>query len=183
MLTATDADTQVGGGVRSDERAAALLSAGADRIVVGTRALDDPSWLEQLSLDHPGCVVVALDTRDGIVLRRGWTEAASESIGAVLERLDALPIAGVLSTDVGREGRLEGIDIEGCRSVVDATRHPVWISGGITSVDDLEALEGVGAYGAVLGMTLYTETIDVDAVSKRWGGAVDTSQEPESSGE
>lgn len=173
VLGATDAETQVGGGVRSSERASSLLDAGADRVVVGTRALDDLEWFAGLCRALPGRVVVALDTRDGIVLRRGWTEATSDRIETVLERLEDLPMAGVLSTDVGKEGLLEGIDEEACRSVVAATRHPVWISGGITSVDDLAALEAAGAHGAVLGMTLYTETIDVDTVARRWGGSAD----------
>lgn len=170
VLGASEAVAQVGGGVRSRERADALLAAGADRVVVGTRALDDPEWFGELCRALPERVVVALDTRDGIVLRKGWTEATSDRVEAVLERLEDHPLAGVLSTDVGKEGRLEGIDEQGCRNVVDATRHPVWISGGITSVDDLSTLEAVGAHGAVLGMTLYTETIDVDTVAHRWGG-------------
>lgn len=173
ILSATSAETQVGGGVRTTARAADLLRAGAARVVVGTRALDNPFWLADLANAHPERVVVALDTRDGIVLRKGWTEASTLLATELAERLADLPLAGILSTDVGREGRLEGIDLAGCRAVIDASRHPVWISGGITTFDDLSALEDIGAHGAVLGMTLYTNTIDVDAVSTRWGGAID----------
>ncbi|MEM7414536.1 MAG: 1-(5-phosphoribosyl)-5-[(5-phosphoribosylamino)methylideneamino] imidazole-4-carboxamide isomerase [Gemmatimonadota bacterium] len=171
VLSATKADTQVGGGVRSTERATELLAAGATRVVVGTRALDNPVWLAELAEAHPDRIVVALDTREGIVLRKGWTEASNLRATELAVRLAELPLAGILSTDVGREGRLEGIDLGGCRAIIDASRHPVWISGGITSVDDLAVLEGIGAYGAVLGMTLYTHTIDVDVVASRWGGA------------
>lgn len=171
ILGASAGDVQVGGGIRSTERATTTLKAGAARIIVGTRALDDPEWLGALARDNPGRVVVALDSRDGQVLRRGWTADAGLEVTVALARLSELPLAGFLSTDVGREGRLEGIDEDGARRILEASTLPVWMSGGITSISDLEALEALGAYGAVLGMTLYTESLDVDAVAARWGGS------------
>jgi phosphoribosylformimino-5-aminoimidazole carboxamide ribotide isomerase len=177
LLTATPAQTQVGWGIRDDDRAAALVDAGADRIVVGTRALDDPDWLAGLADRHPGRVVVAADTRDGIVLRKGWTEASELRMEDFLATLEGLPLAGVLATDVGREGRMEGIDRDGVASTVHASTHPVWISGGVTTDDELEWLDGTGAHGAVLGMALYTGKIDPDEVARRWGGGTDEEEE------
>lgn len=165
----TEADVQVGGGIRSDERAADLLNAGARRLIVGTRAVDDPEWLARLATRRPGTVVIALDTRDGIVLRRGWTEATRLHVEEFLPALADIPLAAVLSTDVGREGRLQGIDRERCRRVVEASPHPVWISGGVTTMDELELLDDVGAAGVVLGMAVYTGALDPDALAERWG--------------
>lgn len=173
LLRSTPADVQVGGGVRDAARLEALLDAGADRVVVGTRALDEPGWLARISEGRPRRVVLALDTRDGRVLRRGWTESTGLEIEDFLPALAALPLAGVLSTDVGREGRLEGVDVEACRRVIEASPHPVWISGGVTSTEDLEALEAAGAAGAVLGMALYTDALDPRAVAARWGARVE----------
>jgi phosphoribosylformimino-5-aminoimidazole carboxamide ribotide isomerase len=170
LVTATPAETQVGGGIRDDSRAEALLNAGADRIVVGTRALDDPRWLEGLAIDHPGRVLVAADTREGRVLRKGWTQASDLTVVDLLRRLDGLPLAGVLATDVGREGRLGGIDRTAVARTVEESAHPVWISGGVTTEDELAYLEAVGAHGAVLGMALYAGTMDADTVARRWGG-------------
>ena len=119
------AEVQVGGGVRSTERAEALLDAGVARLVIGTRALDEPDWLAELATAHPGAVVIALDTREGIILRKGWTEATGLHVEEYLPGLATLPLAGVLSTDVGREGRLEGIDRGGCSRVIEASPHPV----------------------------------------------------------
>ncbi len=170
LLTATPAETQVGGGIRDDVRAEALLDAGADRIVVGTRALDDPDWLAALVTRYPGRVMVAADVRDGQVLRKGWTEGAGMAVAELLARLAGLPLAGVLSTDVGREGRVAGIDTEATADTVRASTHPVWISGGVSTLEDLEHLERSGAAGAVLGMALYTEKLDTDEVARRWGG-------------
>lgn len=170
IVAATPATTQVGGGIRDDERAKRLLDGGADRIVVGTRALDDRVWLDALARTYPERVMVALDTREGRILRRGWTEESPLELATYLPGLGALPLAGILSTDVGREGRLQGIDRDAAATVVAASPHPVWASGGVTTTAELAYLDGVGAAGAVLGMALYTETLDPAQVAARWGG-------------
>lgn len=171
IVAATPATTQVGGGIRDDERAKRLLDGGADRIVVGTRALDDRAWLDALARTYPERVMVALDTREGRILRRGWTEESPLELATYLPGLGALPLAGILSTDVGREGRLQGIDRDAAAAVVAVSPHPVWASGGVTTTDELAYLDSVGAAGAVLGMALYTETLDPAQVAARWGGA------------
>lgn len=170
LLTATPAVTQVGGGIRDDARAEALVEAGAHRLIVGTRALDDPGWLQNLSRRHPGRVVVAADTREGLVLRKGWTESSGIPVSEYLARLSRLPLAGALVTDVGQEGRLAGIDATSVATILRQAPFPVWISGGVTTEDELAFLALNGAAGAVLGMALYTETLDPESVARRWGG-------------
>jgi phosphoribosylformimino-5-aminoimidazole carboxamide ribotide isomerase len=170
LLTDTPATTQVGGGVRNDERAAALIGAGADRVIVGTRALDDPAWFARLAERYPERVMVALDTRDGRVLRKGWQESTGQRLADVVDTIDGLPLAGILSTDVGREGRMEGIDRSAIDQTLAAARGlPVWISGGITTEAELEYLDDLGAAGAVLGMALYTNRLDSNEIARRWG--------------
>ncbi|MEX2465858.1 MAG: HisA/HisF-related TIM barrel protein, partial [Gemmatimonadota bacterium] len=77
---------------------------------------------------------------------------------------------GVLSTDVGREGKMEGIERASVARVIEACPHPAWISGGVTTMDELDYLGKQGAAGAVLGMALYTETLDPAMVAPKWGG-------------
>jgi phosphoribosylformimino-5-aminoimidazole carboxamide ribotide isomerase len=115
--------------------------------------------------------MVALDTREGRILRRGWTEESPLELATYLPELGALSLVGILSTDVGREGRLEGIDRDVAAAMVAASPHPVWASGGVTTTDELAYLDGIGAAGAVLGMALYTEALDPAEVAARWGGA------------
>lgn len=162
---------QVGGGVRDEGRVEALLTRGVDAVVVGTRAVDDPAWLAQIAHAHPGRIAVAADVREGEVLRRGWTEGTSLEIGAFMKTLGPLPLAGILCTDVGREGQMQGIHREAVSALLAGAPHPVWISGGVTTMDDLAFLEDNGAAGAVLGMALYTETLNPAQVAQRWGGA------------
>jgi phosphoribosylformimino-5-aminoimidazole carboxamide ribotide isomerase len=163
-------ELQVGGGIRDDHRARALLQAGAQRIIVGTRAVDDPDWLSALAERHPGQVVVAADIRDGLILRKGWTEVSTLRVLDFLGGLATLPLAGILCTDVGREGRVAGIHRKEVASVLEASPHRVWISGGVTTLEDLRFLEERGAAGAVLGMALYTGVLDPDQVAAAFGG-------------
>jgi phosphoribosylformimino-5-aminoimidazole carboxamide ribotide isomerase len=170
VIAGTAAESQVGGGVRTDERADVLFAIGAQRIVVGTRAVDDPAWLARLAGRYPDRIIVAADIREGVVLRKGWTEASKLEVGTFLASLAGLPLAGVLCTDVEREGLMQGIDLAEMKTVIDAAPHKVLVSGGITSMDDLAALADAGAYGAVLGMALYTGRLQAEAVARTYGG-------------
>jgi phosphoribosylformimino-5-aminoimidazole carboxamide ribotide isomerase len=87
-----------------------------------------------------------------------------------MDRLRDLPLAGILTTDVGQEGRLQGIDRHAVARTLKWSTHPVWISGGVTTEDDLAWLEEHGATGAVLGMALYTGILSAPSVATRWGG-------------
>jgi phosphoribosylformimino-5-aminoimidazole carboxamide ribotide isomerase len=163
-------DTQVGGGIRDDERARVLIEAGADRIIVGTRALDDREWFRALAERYPGQVMVALDTERGRILRKGWQSTTELSLADYLAGVGDIPLAGILSTDVGREGRMEGIDRDETRRTVDiAGDHPMWISGGVTTTEELQYLDDIGAAGAVLGMALYTKKLNPNEVARGWG--------------
>ncbi len=165
ILAAVDVPVQVGGGVRDDDTADALLDAGAARVIVGTRAVEDRPWLEALATRWPGRIVVAADIRDGLVVTRGWTEGTGLEAAALLEHLAPLPLAGILVTDVSREGRMQGVDADRFAALVAATHHPLLASGGIRDIDDLHELARRGVAGAVLGMALYTGAIDPRATA------------------
>lgn len=169
VVRGTKAIIQVGGGVRDETDVKALLGLGVKRVIVGTRAIDDPDWLDAVSRKHPNRITVAADIREGVVVRKGWTESSGIPVLELLERLETLPLAGILCTDVSREGRMGGIDLPGACSVIEGSRHPVWISGGVTTMDELDALDQAGAAGAVLGMALYTETLPPTEVARRFG--------------
>lgn len=169
LCTATPATVQVGGGLRDEAAVERVLAAGADRAVVGTRAVDDPDWLAALAARFPGRVMVAADIRDGLVLRKGWTEASALGILDFVAGLASLPLAGILCTDVAREGKVQGIDLDGASAIIEASVHPLWISGGVSTMKDLTNLNAAGAAGAVLGMALYTGALDAAAVALEYG--------------
>jgi phosphoribosylformimino-5-aminoimidazole carboxamide ribotide isomerase len=151
---------QVGGGIRDDEAVRRTLALGADRVVVGTRGVEDRPWLESVAGSFPGRIVLAADLAEGVVVTRGWARSTDLEARQFLEGLASLPLAGVLVTDVDREGRQGGVDTALFRRLRDATSHSLMAAGGIASVSDLEALAGIGVDGAILGMALYTGRID-----------------------
>jgi phosphoribosylformimino-5-aminoimidazole carboxamide ribotide isomerase len=168
VLEAADVPVQVGGGVRTTERARSLLQDGAQRVVVGTRAVEDRPWLTELTQQWPGSIVVAADVKDGEVVVRGWTAGSGLRADEFLQGLDELPLAGVLVTDVGREGRMVGVDAVLFTQLAAATRHPLIASGGVGDAADLAALAAAGSAGVVLGMALYTGALDAVAVSREY---------------
>ena len=168
ILAALDVPVQVGGGIRDDALAAAYLAAGATRVIAGTRAVRDRVWLARLADDHPHRVVVAADTRAGEVLVQGWTEGAGLELLGFVRELGPLPLAAVLVTDVGREGRLTGADAPLFADVVAASAHPVLAAGGIANLEDLRRLADAGVAGAVLGMSIYAGDIDATAVAREY---------------
>ena len=158
---------QVGGGLRDDEAVARALELGADRAVVGTRAVEDRAWLEAAVERWPGRLVVAADIRDGEIVTRGWTEGTGQRAAPFVAGLEPLPLGGILVTDVGREGRQAGIDGALFRALVAATRHAILAAGGVGSAGDLDALADADVAGVVLGMALYTGRVEpADALER-----------------
>lgn len=159
---------QVGGGVRDEDRAMRLADLGVARIVVGTRAIEDPEWLARLAARLPGRLVVAADVRERNVVTRGWATTTALSIDALLTRLAPLDLAGVLVTAVHVEGKLGGTDLPLMQDAASACHVPLYASGGVTTLDDLRSLASAGVTGAVVGMALYTGTLDKAAAAKEF---------------
>ena len=158
----------VGGGVRSTAKAEAVLALGASYVVVGTKAIEDPAWLGELAGRFPGRVVVAADVKGREVVTRGWTSGSALDIADVLRTLEPLPLGGLLVTAVHKEGQMEGVDLPLMEEVARASRHPLFASGGVTTVEDLRALGRVRAFGAVIGMALYTGKLDATEVAREF---------------
>jgi phosphoribosylformimino-5-aminoimidazole carboxamide ribotide isomerase len=168
LLALPDLDFQVGGGVRSRERIADLLAAGAARVIVGTRAIEEPAWLAEMARTYPDKLVVAADVRGRSVLTRGWQAQTSKDIGELLDELGQLPLAGVLVTAVHKEGQLSGTDLSLMEEVARRSRFPTLASGGVTTLQDLRDLKTRKVAGAVIGMALYTGAIDAQALAKEF---------------
>jgi phosphoribosylformimino-5-aminoimidazole carboxamide ribotide isomerase len=165
ILAATDAEVQVGGGIRDQSAIEQILSDGAQRVVIGTKALEDPDWLIDMSMAFPGCIVVAADVRDRRVLSHGWTRMHSKLVLDLIEELNGLPLAGVLVTAVHREAAMRGTDLPLMEDVTELAEFPVFASGGLGSLNDLRALEDRGVAAAIIGMALYSGAMDPRVVA------------------
>jgi phosphoribosylformimino-5-aminoimidazole carboxamide ribotide isomerase len=169
ILSDANVPVQVGGGVRSEERVEELLGAGAASVFVGTRAIEERDWLAELAQRHPGQIVVACDVRERRVTTRGWAHTLPVDILDVVEEINGLPLAGLLVTAVHKEGQLRGTDLPLMEDVAESSNFPVFASGGVTSIEDLRALEHRGIAGAVIGMALYTGAMDPVVVAGEFG--------------
>ena len=155
IVSCVDIPCQVGGGVRDQGCIDDLTAMGVERVVVGTRALNDPQWLRDMCEAYPGKLVVAVDARDGRVATDGW-EKTSEVTGVEwVVRLAELPLAGIIYTDIARDGMLSGPNIGAMQEVARASTVPVIASGGVTTINDISQLAGLGIEGCIVGRSLY----------------------------
>lgn len=167
---------QVGGGVRSEGAADALFSRGVTRVVIGTAALEDPALVEALASAHP--VAVGIDARNGEVAVRGWQTGSGTGVHDVARRFAGAGVEALIVTDIGRDGTLEGPDLEGLARLLDDVDVPLLASGGVSALDDLVALASVGSAhapprrlaGAVVGRALYEGAFGVAGALAAIGG-------------
>jgi phosphoribosylformimino-5-aminoimidazole carboxamide ribotide isomerase len=156
---------QFGGGVRSSAAVAELLALGLDRVVIGTRAVEDTGWFESLCRDVPGKICLGLDARDGRVATEGWTQTSTTRAIDLAKRFDELPLAAIIYTDISRDGMMSGVNLRGIEEMVSAVRSPVVASGGVTTLDDIRAILRLGAAGCIVGRAIYEGTISLsDAI-------------------
>lgn len=168
IITRAGVPAQVGGGVRDGEAILTLLEDGADRVVVGTRGVEDPEWLARQAEAAPGRIVLAADVKERTVVTRGWAKETKREIVEFIRELEDLPLAGLLVTAVHKEGKMQGTDLALMADVVDAAPWPVIASGGVGSLQDLRSLEDRGVAAVVLGMALYTEALDARIVAEEF---------------
>lgn len=151
---------QVGGGIRDIETAQAMLEAGADRVVIGTAAVKNPSLVSQLCRNYGSQrVVVAVDARDGRVLIEGWTEETSMEAEALGRRMAELGVIRLLYTDISRDGTLTEPNFRANADLVKSTGLAVQASGGVSSLEHIRRLTEVGVEGVIVGRALYTGDI------------------------
>jgi phosphoribosylformimino-5-aminoimidazole carboxamide ribotide isomerase len=168
ILRDVEARFQVGGGVRESDDIERLLREGADRVVVGTRALTDSWWLEEMAEAFPGQLVAAADVRGRAIVTHGWSRTGGRDVLSYIDELNDLPLAAVLVTAVHLEGQMRGADLFLMEDVVESSLHPVIASGGIASTLDLQNLAERGVSAAVVGMALYTGALDARAVAEEF---------------
>jgi phosphoribosylformimino-5-aminoimidazole carboxamide ribotide isomerase len=151
---------QVGGGIRSEEKIQRLFDIGCERVIIGTRAIQDRPFIQKMANEYPDAIVVAIDSVANEIMIRGWQESSGKDLLAVAGDLAALPIFGFLYTNVEVEGRLQGIDPIPIQALMNSVRKPLIVSGGITTMGDLDTLQRMNVHSAVLGMSIYTGKID-----------------------
>jgi len=162
-LVASRAIARVGGGVRSADRARALIQQGAYRVIVGTAAFDREKLAQIADAAGPDRLVIALDSKAGKVVTHGWREATDFSAEEVIQYLEPY-CSGFLCTYVDKEGMLQGTDLDWFRRLRAATRHELTAAGGITTIEEIRELQKLGIHAA-LGMAIYTGRLNLDELA------------------
>ncbi len=162
-IAATGAQIEFGGGVRDENAIRAALDAGAARVIVGTRALEDWDWM-RITAHLPelaGRLAIGLDARLGRLAVRGWTHETHQTAVDVARSVAQWPLAAIVYTDIGRDGMLLGPNVEAIRHVAEVSTVPVVASGGVTDLEDVERLAQLDLAGIVIGRAIYEGAIEL----------------------
>ncbi|MDH3342698.1 MAG: 1-(5-phosphoribosyl)-5-[(5-phosphoribosylamino)methylideneamino]imidazole-4-carboxamide isomerase [Gammaproteobacteria bacterium] len=159
-----DIDIQIGGGIRDDETIAAYLDAGVRYVIIGTQAVKDPHFVNEVCAEFPTHIIVGLDAKDGKVAVDGWSKLSKHDVIDMAQRFEADGVEAIVYTDISRDGMMQGVNVEATVKLAQAVNIPVIASGGITNMDDIKALSAVedeGIMGAITGRAIYDGSIDL----------------------
>jgi phosphoribosylformimino-5-aminoimidazole carboxamide ribotide isomerase/phosphoribosylanthranilate isomerase len=171
VVGALDIKVELSGGIRDDESLRRALATGCARINLGTAALEDPEWTARVIGEFGDRIAVGLDVRGQVLAARGWTREGGD-LFEILSRLDKDGCARYVVTDVTKDGTLTGPNLELLKSVCDVTSKPVVASGGISSLNDIQALcdlNSTGVEGAIVGKALYAGAFTLQEALKVTG--------------
>lgn len=164
-----DLDIQVGGGIRNAETVEAYLDDGVRYTIIGTRAVSEPHFVNDLCLSFPGHIIVGLDAKDGKVAIDGWSKLSRHDVIDMAQHFEHDGVAAIVYTDISKDGMMKGVNVDATVKLAQAVRVPVIASGGVTNLDDIEALLAVeeeGITGVIIGRALYEGTIDLAEAQK-----------------
>jgi phosphoribosylformimino-5-aminoimidazole carboxamide ribotide isomerase len=166
MLAAVTLPVQLGGGIRDLKTIEAWLSKGVARVIIGTAAVRDPELVKSAARKFPGRVAVGLDARDGKVAVEGWAETSEVKALEIAGRFEDAGVAAIIFTDIARDGLLKGLNLDATVALAERISIPVIASGGLASIDDVNALLQPRAKklaGAIVGRALYDGRLDPEA--------------------
>ncbi|AAU48277.1 1-(5-phosphoribosyl)-5-[(5-phosphoribosylamino)methylideneamino]imidazole-4-carboxamide isomerase [Burkholderia pseudomallei] len=161
---------QLGGGIRSLETIEKYLDAGLSYVIIGTAAVKDPGFLQDACSAFAGNIIVGLDAKDGKVATDGWSKLTGHEVIDLARKFEDYGVESIVYTDIGRDGMLQGINIEATVKLAQAVGIPVIASGGLSNIVDIEKLcevEDEGIEGVICGRAIYSGDLDFAAAQKR----------------
>jgi phosphoribosylformimino-5-aminoimidazole carboxamide ribotide isomerase len=165
-----DIPVQLGGGIRDLDTIERYLDAGVTYMIIGTAAVKNPGFLRDACTAFPGHIIVGIDAKDGKVAVDGWSKLTGHDVVDLARKFEDYGVESVIYTDIGRDGMLNGVNIEATVTLAKALRIPVIASGGITNLEDIDALcavESEGIIGAITGRAIYEGSLDFKAAQAR----------------
>lgn len=166
----TSLKVEIGGGIRSLDTIRKYLDAGVERVILGTKAVTDPAFLEESLQKFGSRIAVGVDIKDGKIAIKGWLETAQDSVEDFFSKLCKLGVRTVICTDVSKDGMLSGTNVDLYRQLSQKFSLDLIASGGVSSREDLARLKELGLCGAILGKALYTGALDLKAALREMEG-------------
>ena len=154
---------QIGGGVRDEDSVQAYLEAGVQYVILGTKAVNEPHFVSDLCVEFPRHIIVGLDARDGKLAVDGWSKLSKHNLIDLAQQFESDGVEAILYTDISRDGMLSGVNVAATKKLAESIRVPVIAAGGLTDLEDLQALCEVaesGVQGVVTGRAIYEGTLD-----------------------
>jgi len=158
-----DLPIQVGGGIRDEATIEAYLDAGVSYVIIGTQAVKEPEFVTRACASFPGQIIVGLDAKDGMVAIDGWATVTDHLVMDLARRFEQDGVSAIVYTDIGRDGMMNGPNVEATKSLAVMVNTPIIASGGITNIDDIRELcdaSSVGITAAITGRAIYEGTLD-----------------------
>lgn len=165
---------QVGGGIRDEDTVQDYLDLGVNYVIIGTKAVTEPHFVNDLCLSFPGHVIVGLDAKNGKVATDGWSKLCNHDVIDMAQHFERDGVAAIIYTDISRDGMLSGVNLESTVELAKSIRIPVIASGGVSSMDDLKALAEHtedGVSGVVIGRAIYEGDIDLAEAHRQFAHA------------
>ena len=152
---------EIGGGIRSMEIVERYLSAGLDRVILGTAAIENEDFLRRAVEKYGDKIATGADIRDGYVSVKGWTEQSGVTLEAFCEKMEEIGVSTVICTDISRDGAMRGTNREMYRMLSKKYRMNITASGGVSTLEDVRSLRAMNLYGAIIGKAYYTGDINL----------------------
>ncbi len=158
-----DVKIELGGGARSNSTIASMLDMGIDRVIVGSAALKDWAWFENLieKESFAGKIALGLDARSGKLATQGWTRQSETPATEIARRVKGSQLAAIIYTDIARDGMLSGVNIEATAELINSTDVPIIASGGVSCIEDIKECKRIDCWGAIIGRAYYEGKIDI----------------------
>jgi len=164
-----DLPIQIGGGIRDEDTIQTYLSAGVEYVIIGTKAVNQPHFVNDICAEFPGHIIVGLDAKDGKVAIDGWSKLSKHDVIDMAKHFENDGVVSIVYTDIGRDGMMTGVNVESTVKLAQAVNIPIIASGGITNIEDVKALCAVqdeGISGAITGRAIYEGTLDFAKAQK-----------------
>lgn len=157
----TSLQVEVGGGIRSMDTVEKYLSGGVQRVILGSAAVKNPALVREAVREYGGRIAVGIDAKNGMAAVEGWLDASSAHYLDLAKAMEAAGVRTIIYTDISRDGTLTGPNLRELAAINGAVSCQIVASGGISGIQDIRALKGLGLYGAICGKSLYKGTLDL----------------------